>query len=472
MTKAGSTLSCAQCAAEYTVDVRIKTQPFVAGFSRTFTHWLEASKSQFCRDMCPDCRVTQQQPIDAWAAAPTSCRLEVESRARSTCAGMFPLSPNTTVQMFATVKDQSYRLRDGEAITKNQICQDIVFDNGGGFVRRVASLESWPVSYYSLLAHTNATIDWSRQTVVDRTIRGACSITRIMHESTIGYYEQVERESNYGQPPLHESLPVAGYEDFEMCVNPTLVPTCDILRAALADPCTLFSPKVDGERRHCRLTATGAYMESPSTGLVTFVPIVHCPTIKQTLLVEALAESTYVIIDVAINVAVTQRIAMLNWLRQSADTFAQSRIYVQQFLSAPPLEMPHSWQYDTATLPIDGYIVSPAAGRVQYKLKHAWTVDLHVTRDRVRGKPALTLTGMSQEGYRVVRLPRTFDTSPGYVGEGIYECLIGNNGTVSLVRHRSDRTSANVMCAIIKNVDMAVSEFALPTTAPVKLSCQ
>lgn len=429
---------------------RIKSHPFVSGMSKTFDTWLASMREVLYAKLCSECDGTSESPKATWLASEVTTRLEVESRVVTLRGGIMPLSPNTVVQLAASAGDDVYRLRGGEAITKRHLSTEIVFDTGGNFVRRVASLESWPVSYYSLLLHTSAKIDWSRQRLVDCKLVDGVSHMRAMHESTIGYHEIVERESNYSEPPLYESLGHVEYESFPFFINTTHVPTRPMLKRLLADERSLYSPKVDGTRRFCSFSTCGVFMEDPKSGLVEFVETAPLGLDKlPRFLVERVAVDSrviYVIIDVCIAATVVQRVEQINWLRRFAEPLARAGIFLQIYTSGRPGRR-DSHCYEGIIVPTDGYIISPATGKTQYKLKLTWTVDLQLYRDK--------MIGCSGDGHRIVRLQKDLFASPVFSGDGVYECLIIDKGRIILERRRDDRTDANLIVAIFQNIDMS-----------------
>lgn len=441
-------IACSVCSKQFVSSVRSTCQPFVSHIPKTFTAWLTNASATFTGTMCADCSKATPSAFDVWQQSDDSMQLEVESRVKRLCAGILELTPSTRVELRAG----KYRLRDGEAIYKQYISTENVFNVGGNFVRRVASLESWPVPYYTLLANTNVEIDWSRPRLVDRESHGEISRTRTSHPSMIGYYEIWERETNYKQPQVFESLPIHEYETFPFTLNTTHVPSASMMRRLINDPLTRFSPKVDGRRMHANFTPSGMYIKDPQSGRVSIISF-HIPDLVQlpTMLAEQVTIDggimVHIIIDVCIDADVIYRVAMIEWMIKFREELSLHNIFLQQYFCKNE-KWDVSANYGGLDIPVDGSIASPAYGKTQFKIKREWTIDLDINREK--------LVGASCDGYRVVRFASKDLNSQIFTGNGIYECLVSKDGVVKLIRKRTDKSTANNMYSIVQNIEMSV----------------
>lgn len=451
------TVSCEVCSHQCLSNIKLQCQPFIAGVTQTFNNWLISHRDVLIipQQQCKVC--VRKSSLEKWKMSSIDSRLEVESRIKTMCPGAFPFSPETTIEMLAG----NYRLRNGCAITKVVLDTEIVFDINGNFVRRVASLESWPVTYYSLLAHRKEKIDWSRQRVIDRQIdtrNSNKSCTRSMLASGIGYNEILEHETNYKNPPFYENLQSCKFETFPFTLNTTHVPSKLMLDSLLSDPSTYYSPKIDGERRYGTFCANGIYIEDPKTGLIEFVKLPNSLVGKLTGLPQLLIEcvnGVFFVIDVCIDSDVSQRVAFINWLRKFDVELSLVNIWLQVYLTYEKVNgWIDSWEYklendNFQVCKVDGFILSPAIGKTQYKLKQHWTVDLQLCKEK--------MCATSSEGFKIVRLELNFFKSPKFTGDGIYECRVFNQGSVEIIKRRNDRIDANLIVSIFKNIEMSNS---------------
>lgn len=418
--------------------------PFLVNKVTSFENWLSAHLFTI-HGLCEGCK-DEESFLPSWLQGGTNestsilnkwfncyktfpCLLETELRIVETRGGMFVPNQNTRVEY----QCKEFRLRDGVGIFKKVISQRFVYDNNVGFVRRVSSIESWPISIFNVLLYTGDDIDFSNPRVMTRDEdSNGVQVTQVMSPLRIGFNLITEKEAYpFWEIPYESDIGTNYYEPLEEIVQPTRNTSEAFFNSTISSS-LIYSPKLNGTKNMGWFTPNGMYVEDMLTHYITFIQLdISTELLKFTnykYLVEVI-EDKYIIIDVAVQVWGYDRVRFLKQLGKVIKYLEPKKIFIQQFKK--------SAKSCKTENPVDGLIVTPLEGFQQYKVKPIWTVDVLINIEQK--------SISSREG--VV----AFFTDSLVSETGVYECII-NQGCLEIIRRRHDRDVGNDISEIVLNI--------------------